>query len=157
MHLKWIFQQASNLHFQTVRNVSMLNGVTIAESKAQKDELLLQGNDIDMVSQSGAYPSHAIVDIIPIFPSSCIDPGHLPRTKQGYPQVLGRYLRFGEDHHRPGRVRAGLSVVDFFMSIMQSITQARMGCLFWQVQTLGSRAVSTVRGVHAKENGIMCH
>jgi len=37
-----------------VRHVSMLNGVTISESKAQKDELILEGNDIDMVSQSAA-------------------------------------------------------------------------------------------------------
>lgn len=34
----------------------MLNGVTVAESTAQKDELILQGNDIDMVSQSGTRP-----------------------------------------------------------------------------------------------------
>ena len=32
----------------------MLDGVTVAESKAQKDELILLGNDIDNVSQSGA-------------------------------------------------------------------------------------------------------
>jgi large subunit ribosomal protein L9e len=31
----------------------MLNGVTVSESKAQKDELILVGNDIDNVSQSG--------------------------------------------------------------------------------------------------------
>jgi len=37
-----------------VRHVGMLDGVTIAESKAQKDELILTGNDIDMVSQSAA-------------------------------------------------------------------------------------------------------
>lgn len=31
----------------------MLEGVEISESKAQKDELILQGNDINNVSQSG--------------------------------------------------------------------------------------------------------
>ncbi|KZP32951.1 ribosomal protein L6 [Athelia psychrophila] len=38
----------------TVRHVKMLEGVTIEESKAQKDELLLTGNDIQNVSQSAA-------------------------------------------------------------------------------------------------------
>ena len=33
----------------------MLDGVVITESKAQKDELILEGNDIDMVSQSGTH------------------------------------------------------------------------------------------------------
>lgn len=39
---------------KTVRHVNMLSGVVVAESKAQKDELILEGNDIDMVSQSAA-------------------------------------------------------------------------------------------------------
>jgi len=39
---------------KTVRHVNMLDGVTISESKAQKDELILEGNDIAMVSQSAA-------------------------------------------------------------------------------------------------------
>ncbi|KAG9006638.1 hypothetical protein FRB94_000564 [Tulasnella sp. JGI-2019a] len=37
-----------------VRRVAMLEGVEISESKAQKDELILQGNDINNVSQSAA-------------------------------------------------------------------------------------------------------
>jgi len=37
-----------------VRHVSMLEGVTVAESKAQKDELILEGNDVHSVSQSAA-------------------------------------------------------------------------------------------------------
>jgi len=37
-----------------VRHVNMLEGVTVAESSAQKDELILQGNDIENVSQSAA-------------------------------------------------------------------------------------------------------
>jgi len=39
---------------KTVRHVKMLNGVAIKESTAQKDELILEGNDIDNVSQSAA-------------------------------------------------------------------------------------------------------
>ncbi|KAF8205078.1 ribosomal protein L6, alpha-beta domain-containing protein [Pholiota molesta] len=39
---------------KTVRHVNMLSGVEVSESKAQKDELILEGNDIDMVSQSAA-------------------------------------------------------------------------------------------------------
>lgn len=42
---------------QTVRHVDMLGGVTISESKAQKDELILEGADIENVSQSGALVS----------------------------------------------------------------------------------------------------
>ncbi|KAF5363926.1 hypothetical protein D9756_000474 [Leucocoprinus leucothites] len=39
---------------KTVRHVDMLDGVIISESKAQKDELIIEGNDIDNVSQSAA-------------------------------------------------------------------------------------------------------
>ncbi|KAI9512227.1 ribosomal protein L6 [Russula earlei] len=39
---------------KTVRHVDMLDGVTISESKAQKDELILEGADIENVSQSAA-------------------------------------------------------------------------------------------------------
>ncbi|KAH9938215.1 60S ribosomal protein L9 [Fomitopsis serialis] len=37
-----------------VRHVNMLDGVTVQESKSQKDELILEGNDIQNVSQSAA-------------------------------------------------------------------------------------------------------
>ncbi|KAG8834879.1 hypothetical protein FRC17_006624 [Serendipita sp. 399] len=39
---------------KTVRHVPMLEGVLISESKAQKDELILEGIDINNVSQSAA-------------------------------------------------------------------------------------------------------
>jgi large subunit ribosomal protein L9e len=41
------------MNVQTVRHVNMLNGVVVSESKSQKDELIIQGNDVDNVSQSG--------------------------------------------------------------------------------------------------------
>merc|ERR1712093_470712 len=37
-----------------VRNIKLLEGVTISESKTQEDEIILEGNDVDMVSQSAA-------------------------------------------------------------------------------------------------------
>ncbi|WFC98631.1 hypothetical protein MYAM1_001362 [Malassezia yamatoensis] len=37
-----------------VRRVAMEEGVTISEDKAQKDQVLVEGNDIDAVSQSAA-------------------------------------------------------------------------------------------------------
>jgi len=37
-----------------VRHVNMLDGVNVAESKTQKDELIIEGNDIQNVSQSCA-------------------------------------------------------------------------------------------------------
>jgi len=39
---------------KTVRHVNMLDGVTVSESKAQKDELIIEGNDVENVSQSAA-------------------------------------------------------------------------------------------------------
>lgn len=36
-----------------IRKVKMMKGVTCVNSAAQKDELILQGNDIEAVSQSG--------------------------------------------------------------------------------------------------------
>jgi len=39
---------------KTVRHVDMLDGVTVSESKAQKDELIIEGTDIENVSQSAA-------------------------------------------------------------------------------------------------------
>ena len=43
------------LCLQTIRHVKMLDGVVITESKAQKDEYILEGTDVQNVSQSGTY------------------------------------------------------------------------------------------------------
>ena len=43
---------------QLVRHVDMLDGVTVSESKAQKDELILEGNDVQNVSQSGEFVTY---------------------------------------------------------------------------------------------------
>jgi ribosomal protein L6P/L9E len=37
-----------------VRKVDMLNGVTVVRSEKVKDELILDGNDIELVSRSAA-------------------------------------------------------------------------------------------------------
>nr|CAG4645816.1 EOG090X0DNU [Lynceus sp. MCZ IZ 141354] len=38
-----------------IRKVKMMPGVTVVNSTAQKDELVLQGNDLESVSQSAAF------------------------------------------------------------------------------------------------------
>lgn len=69
---------------KTVRHVKMLDGVTILESKAQKDEYILEGNDVQNVSQSGVLPYGSYISSN-LFPLSCVNSGHLPCTEQGYP------------------------------------------------------------------------
>lgn len=97
----------------------MLEGVTISESKAQKDEILLQGNDLQNVSQSAASIHGACLvknkgmSSVPLNLSPCYP--KLPARCAGevivdalmsffnrYPKVPRRYLRLGEDHRRPG-------------------------------------------------------
>lgn len=47
--------QMVSFFLQIVRHVNMLEGVTVSESKNQKDELILEGTDIQNVSQSGEF------------------------------------------------------------------------------------------------------
>lgn len=98
----FVTKVVSNAMLQTVRHVAMLDGVIVAESKAQKDELVLEGNDIDNVSQSGIYLKSNRKKRFFDYTCSCIDPWHLPREEQGYPQISGWYLciRAGHDLDR---------------------------------------------------------
>jgi hypothetical protein len=92
--------QVEDNHNQTVRHVKMLDGVTVAESTAQKDELILTGNDIDNVSQSGLSVPIDLTSPHSSDPRfSGIDPRFLSCTKQGYPEILGWYLRFGQGYY----------------------------------------------------------
>jgi hypothetical protein len=63
----------------------MLDGVTIVESKAQKDELLLTGNDIENVSQSGSATWSFLACDIDAVVISCVNPGYLSCTEQRHP------------------------------------------------------------------------
>ena len=47
-----------------IRKVKMMKGVTCVNSAAQKDELILQGNDIEAVSQSGTLFVSMNMDVI---------------------------------------------------------------------------------------------
>ena len=38
-----------------VRHIDMLEGVTVMKSEAQKDEIILEGNDVEKVSTSGIF------------------------------------------------------------------------------------------------------
>lgn len=64
-------------HLQIVRHVNMLDGVAVSESKAQKDEIILEGNDIDNVSQSGNL-YHPVFQLYLTIFSSCIYSRCLP-------------------------------------------------------------------------------
>jgi large subunit ribosomal protein L9e len=40
---------------KVIMKVKMLPGVTVSQSSSQKDELVIVGNDLDFVSQSGEF------------------------------------------------------------------------------------------------------
>jgi len=65
----------------------MLDGVEVAESKAQKDELILEGNDIDNVSQSG-NSSHTASNLIQL-----IQPSSPAASIQGVCRVRNKDIR----------------------------------------------------------------
>ena len=78
----------------------MLEGVKVIESKAQKDELILEGTDVQNVSQSGMSIEFLNFELQINFAfSSCIYPGHLQSPKQGYPKILGWYICIGTGYN----------------------------------------------------------
>jgi len=83
----------------------MLEGVTVSESKNQKDELILEGADIQNVSQSGTGFCIVFAFVITLGHSiSGVDPRCLPSAKQRYSKVLGWYLRVGQDNRCAGQL-----------------------------------------------------
>jgi hypothetical protein len=74
-----------------VRKVAMLPGVTVERSEKIKDELVLTGNDVEAVSQSGMHGLTAIfVETYETF--SRLSSPFLLGQEEGYSKVLGRYL-----------------------------------------------------------------
>lgn len=83
------------------REVKMLEGVTVSLSSV-KDELVLDGIDIQNVSQSGTCNRHFFQTLFAHGHPSGVYPHFVPCQEQGYSKVLGRHLCFGEDEHRNG-------------------------------------------------------
>jgi N-acetylglucosamine-6-phosphate deacetylase len=77
----------------------MLEGVTVIESTLQKDEIIIQGNDIEKVSQSAAsihgsclVKNKDIRKVSPILSLETKEPVLMPSP------VPRRYLRLGEGY-----------------------------------------------------------
>src|SRR6266702_350790 len=84
----------------------MLGGVTVSESNAQKDELTIEGTDIEYVSQSGTMMNYCVFFILILKKRffSGVHPGYLSGTEQRYSQILRRDLCFREDYDRQGLI-----------------------------------------------------
>ena len=100
----------------------MLDGVTITESKAQKDELILEGIDVQNVSQSGTLGFTVMVraQLTNAQTNSRLDSRLMPCKKQGYPKILGRYLRVGQGYRCSGVDGVGFHVLHFILKICMS-------------------------------------
>lgn len=81
----------------------MLDGVTVVRSEKVKDELVLDGNDIELVSRSAALINQVGIALcysffkfhflmINVLTSLCIILTEMPCQEQGYQKVPGWYL-----------------------------------------------------------------
>ena len=84
---------------KVTRNIPMAAGVKAISAGGGTDTLWIEGNDLEAVSKCGRL---IFLCNISIFSRSC--PAILRCQAQGYPQVLGRYLRFGTRNHRSNGV-----------------------------------------------------
>lgn len=110
----------------------MLDGVTITESKAQKDELILEGIDVQNVSQSGTLGFTVMVraQLTNAQTNSRLDSRLMPCKKQGYPKILGRHLCIREGHYSPGVIMSAFLFnlfhcrILFICALAQSLHQS---------------------------------
>jgi hypothetical protein len=87
-----------------VRRVTMRPGVEVAASQNQKDELQLSGNVSVLLELTRVRNANGR-----LVPGGRLSerrryPADLQGPQQGYPKVLGRYLRVGEAQHRGGGI-----------------------------------------------------
>jgi hypothetical protein len=87
-----------------VRRVAMRPGVEVEASKNQKDELQLSGNVSVLLELTRVRNANGC-----LVPRGCLSerrryPADLQGPQQGYPKVLGWYLRVGEGQHCRGGI-----------------------------------------------------
>lgn len=96
---KTVLEIRNFLGEKIARTVKMLPGVTV-DRTATKDEIVLEGNDIDNVSQSGKAFLRLSLNIFSRSNSSI-----LFGQEQGHSQVSGWNLRLREGYCRPRRLK----------------------------------------------------
>jgi hypothetical protein len=82
----------------------MRPGVEVMASANQKDELQLSGNVSVLLELTRVRNANGRLVSGGRLPERCRHPADLQGPQQGYPKVLGWYLRFGEAQHRGGGI-----------------------------------------------------